>query len=99
MFKYNGKVVLLAVLVIILLTLGLVSLKAFSYSSNSSNSNFTALQLQLQQLNQTLQALLQKYNSFPNSSVPAWLDTGSNSWMLIAATLVGLQSVPGFVWR
>ncbi|MCY0859283.1 MAG: ammonium transporter [Sulfolobaceae archaeon] len=32
---------------------------------------------------------------YPNASVPSWLDTGSNAWMLTAATLVGLQSVPG----
>ncbi|BBD73166.1 hypothetical protein HS1genome_1555 [Sulfodiicoccus acidiphilus] len=34
-------------------------------------------------------------SSFPSASVPSWLDTGSNSWMLTAATFVGLQSVPG----
>lgn len=34
-------------------------------------------------------------SGFPNCSVPSWLDTGSNAWMLTAATLVGLQSVPG----
>ncbi|AHC51226.1 ammonium transporter [Sulfolobus acidocaldarius SUSAZ] len=33
--------------------------------------------------------------SYPSSSVPSWLDTGSNAWMLVAATLVGLQSIPG----
>jgi len=34
-------------------------------------------------------------NSFPSAAVPSWLDTGSNAWMLTAATLVGLQSLPG----
>ncbi len=34
-------------------------------------------------------------SSFPAASVPAWLDTGSNSWMMTAATFVGLQSIPG----
>jgi Amt family ammonium transporter len=36
-----------------------------------------------------------QYSSFPQNAVPSWLDTGSNAWMLTAATLVGLQSVPG----
>ncbi len=34
-------------------------------------------------------------NSFPSAAVPSWLDTGSNAWELTAATLVGLQSLPG----
>ncbi|MGA2875600.1 MAG: ammonium transporter, partial [Nitrososphaerales archaeon] len=34
-------------------------------------------------------------SGFPASSVPQWLDTGSNAWMLTAGTLVGLQSLPG----
>src|SRR5713101_7236792 len=34
-------------------------------------------------------------NSYPPPSVPPWLDTGSNAWMLTAATLVGLMSLPG----
>ena len=34
-------------------------------------------------------------SSFPTPAVPSWLDTGSNGWMLTAATLVGLMSVPG----
>ena len=34
-------------------------------------------------------------NSFPAVSVPSWLDTGSNSWMMTAGTFVGLQSIPG----
>jgi len=28
---------------------------------------------------------------------PSWLDTGNNAWQLTAASLVGLQSVPGLV--
>ncbi len=34
-------------------------------------------------------------NSFPAASVPNWLDTGSNAWMMTAGTFVGLQSIPG----
>lgn len=34
-------------------------------------------------------------NTYPTSSVPQWLDTGSNAWMLTAATLVGVMSLPG----
>ncbi len=34
-------------------------------------------------------------NTYPSSAVPSWLDTGSNAWMLTAATLVGLMSLPG----
>jgi len=34
-------------------------------------------------------------NTYPTPSVPPWLDTGSNAWMLTAATLVGLMSLPG----
>ncbi len=36
-------------------------------------------------------------SGYPQTSVPTWLDTGSNAWMLTAATLVGLQSVPGLM--
>jgi len=32
-----------------------------------------------------------------NYTTTDWLDTGDNSWQLTAATLVGLQSVPGLV--
>lgn len=28
---------------------------------------------------------------------PAWLDTGDNAWQMTAATLVGLQSIPGLM--
>lgn len=34
-------------------------------------------------------------SSFPPAAVPPWLDTGSNAWLMTAATLVGLQSLPG----
>ncbi|XP_008789839.2 ammonium transporter 2 member 5-like [Phoenix dactylifera] len=30
-------------------------------------------------------------------STPEWLNSGDNSWQLVAATLVGVQSVPGLV--
>jgi hypothetical protein len=29
--------------------------------------------------------------------VPAWLNKGDNAWQLVAATFVGLQSMPGLV--
>ena len=28
---------------------------------------------------------------------PDWLDTGNNAWQLTAASLVGLQSIPGLM--
>jgi Amt family ammonium transporter len=34
-------------------------------------------------------------DSYPSTAVPPWLNTGSNAWMLTAATLVGLMSIPG----
>jgi ammonium transporter, Amt family len=30
-------------------------------------------------------------------TTPEWLDKGDNAWQLTAATLVGLQSIPGLV--
>eukprot|EP00250_Pteridium_aquilinum_P023632 c2732_g1_i1 orf=172-333(+) len=30
-------------------------------------------------------------------SVPEWLNKGDNAWQLTAATLVGIQCVPGLV--
>ncbi|CAD5190697.1 ammonium transporter 2 member 5-like [Musa acuminata AAA Group] len=33
----------------------------------------------------------------PSEGAPEWLNKGDNSWQLTAATLVGLQSVPGLV--
>lgn len=32
-----------------------------------------------------------------NPVAPSWLNNGDNAWQLTAATLVGLQSVPGLV--
>ncbi|GMH07829.1 hypothetical protein Nepgr_009669 [Nepenthes gracilis] len=32
-----------------------------------------------------------------STAVPPWLNKGDNAWQMIAATLVGLQSVPGLV--
>src|SRR3989475_1051557 len=34
-------------------------------------------------------------NTYPAPAVPAWLDPGSNAWMLTAAPLVGIMSLPG----
>lgn len=42
-------------------------------------------------------ALAQSLSGYPSQSVPSYLDTGSNAWMLTAATLVGLMSVPGLM--
>ncbi|PIN15901.1 Ammonia permease [Handroanthus impetiginosus] len=33
----------------------------------------------------------------PDEASPEWMNKGDNAWQLIAATLVGLQSVPGLV--
>jgi ammonium transporter, Amt family len=44
---------------------------------------------------QTNSTVPSNLNGYPPASVPSWLDTGSNGWMLTAATLVGLMSVPG----
>ena len=30
-------------------------------------------------------------------NTPEWLDKGDNAWQLTAATLVGLQSIPGLM--
>jgi Amt family ammonium transporter len=30
-----------------------------------------------------------------NVPYPSWLNTGDNTWQLVAATLVGLMSIPG----
>lgn len=32
-----------------------------------------------------------------SESAPTWLDKGDNAWQLTAATLVGMQSIPGLV--
>ena len=36
-------------------------------------------------------------NLMPNEASPKWLNKGDNAWQLTAATLVGIQSVPGLV--
>ncbi|MEJ2771859.1 MULTISPECIES: ammonium transporter [unclassified Stygiolobus] len=66
---------------------------AFSHSSSAqTTSNITA---EIQSLNQSILALENHTADYPSAAVPSWLDTGSNAWMLTAATFVGLQSVPG----
>jgi Amt family ammonium transporter len=37
------------------------------------------------------------WNLAPDEGSPEWLNKGDNAWQLTAATLVGLQSVPGLV--
>ncbi|XP_041004885.1 ammonium transporter 3 member 1-like [Juglans microcarpa x Juglans regia] len=37
------------------------------------------------------------YQAGTSLAVPPWLNKGDNGWQMIAATLVGLQSVPGLV--
>ena len=44
--------------------------------------------------NQTILSLENHTADYPPVSVPTWLDTGSNAWMLTAATLVGIMSIP-----
>jgi len=36
-------------------------------------------------------------NLEPDQASPAWMSKGDNAWQLTAATLVGLQSVPGLI--
>ena len=36
-------------------------------------------------------------NLLPDEASPAWMNKGDNAWQLTAATLVGLQSIPGLV--
>ncbi|KAK6116861.1 hypothetical protein DH2020_049391 [Rehmannia glutinosa] len=36
-------------------------------------------------------------NLLPDEANPAWMSKGDNAWQLTAATLVGLQSVPGLI--
>lgn len=36
-------------------------------------------------------------NLLPDEASPEWLNKGDNAWQLTAATLVGLQSIPGLV--
>lgn len=37
------------------------------------------------------------YNNSGSGALPNWLNKGDNAWQMIAATLVGIQSVPGLV--
>jgi ammonium transporter, Amt family len=37
------------------------------------------------------------YMPNPSIGIPDWLNKGDNAWQMVAATLVGLQSVPGLV--
>jgi Amt family ammonium transporter len=74
---------------IIILTIILSAL--FILSTNASTTTNSTIQ----QLNESIQALLNRTADYPAAAVPSWLDTGSNAWMLTAATFVGLQSVPG----
>ncbi|KAJ0090416.1 hypothetical protein Patl1_12772 [Pistacia atlantica] len=36
-------------------------------------------------------------NLAPNEASPGWMNKGDNAWQLTAATLVGMQSVPGLI--
>ncbi|KAG6403016.1 hypothetical protein SASPL_135231 [Salvia splendens] len=36
-------------------------------------------------------------NLIPDAANPAWMNKGDNAWQLTAATMVGLQSIPGLV--
>ena len=45
--------------------------------------------------NSTVPAPPVNQNYPPSAAVPSWFDSGSNAWMLTAATLVGLMSLPG----
>ncbi|AWR97848.1 ammonium transporter [Acidianus sulfidivorans JP7] len=63
----------------------LFAIHSFSQSTNST----------IAALNQSIAALNNRTADYPAASVPSWLSLGSNSWMLTAATFVGLQSVPG----
>lgn len=65
---------------------------AVATHSVASTSNTTAA---IESLNQSILALQNHTADYPSAAVPSWLDTGSNAWMLTAATFVGLQSVPG----
>jgi Amt family ammonium transporter len=87
--------VIIRVLSIISFTLAFTVLALMANGTQNNATNTSVLEQQIQELNSTLQQLLSKYSSFSNYSVPFWLDTGSNAWMITAATLVGLQSIPG----
>lgn len=79
----------LLILSLIITSISIVQVKA------QTTANITQLEQEIQQLNETLQSLLNRTSAYYPVSVPSWLDSGSNAWMLTAATLVGLQSVPG----
>jgi len=75
---------------IILFTLFIIVLATHSFAQTSTNTSAA-----IQSLNQSILALENHTADYPSVAVPTWLDTGSNAWMLTAATFVGLQSVPG----
>ncbi len=77
---------------ILVLSLGIFAILMMSLSSHGATSNVTS---SIQSLNQSIAALKNSTADYPSAAVPSWLSLGSNSWMLTAATLVGLQSVPG----
>jgi len=76
----------------IILSLAILVIVFSHLSSAQTTSNTTA---EIQSLNQSILALENRTAYYPSAAVPSWLDTGSNAWMLTAATFVGLQSIPG----
>jgi len=85
--KSYEKTVYKVILVVTALIILIINLH-----SMAQTSNITA---EIQSLNQSILALENHTADYPSAAVPSWLDTGSNAWMLTAATFVGLQSVPG----
>ncbi|MBB5252743.1 ammonium transporter [Sulfurisphaera ohwakuensis] len=75
---------------IILISFSIILLSLHPFGQTSSNTT-----AEIQSLNQSILALENHTADYPSAAVPSWLDTGSNAWMLTAATFVGLQSVPG----
>jgi len=97
-FSSNRTALLLAFFALgIIIAITTLSHPVFAQDTNSTNTTalIQKLEQEIQTLNQTVMALESHTASYPSSAVPSWLDTGSNSWMLTAATFVGLQSVPG----
>ena len=98
-FSPNRTAFLIAFFALGLLVVLLASSHPAAAGQATNSTNTTALINKLEQeilaLNQTVMALENHTTDYPSAAVPTWLDTGSNSWMLTAATLVGLQSVPG----
>lgn len=79
--RQNRKIyIVLSVALIIFGVFSVAPIIAHAAGSNSTTTSYTPPASQ---------------SSFPPDAVPSWLDTGSNAWMLTAATLVGLQSLPG----